>query len=73
MAQHGPRHTCGLVGQGHRRHVRMSLPGDAGDPATEPVVFVFCPGHHRSGTMDHQHSQINITPFTNAEQAIFIA
>jgi len=49
----------------------MSSSGDAADPATEPFVSVPGFSYHRSCTVDHQRSQIDITAYTNTEQAIF--
>ena len=72
MAQYGPRHACVLVGQGHRCHVRMSPCRDLCDPATERIIFMFRCSHHRPCTVDHQRSQVNITAFTDAEQAMLV-
>ncbi len=41
IAQHGPGHTCSLIGQGNSSHVGMAPRGDAGNPTTEPVISVF--------------------------------
>src|SRR5210317_1074080 len=51
----------------------MFLVRDVGHPAAEPIVFVFCSSHHRPGTVDHQRTKINITAFTNTEQAISVS
>ncbi len=48
----------------------MSFRGDTRKPATEPTVFVLCSSYHRSGTVDYQRTKIDITAFTNTEQAI---
>ena len=50
----------------------MFLVRDVGHPATEPIVFVFCSSDHRSCSVDHQRTQINITAFTDAKQPMFI-
>ncbi len=41
ITQHGPGHACGLVGQGDSGHIRVAPLRNAGDPAAEPVIFVF--------------------------------
>ena len=73
MTQHSPGHACVLVGQCHRSHVRMPPCRDLGDPATERVIFMFGSCHHRSGAVDHQHSQVSITALTNTKQAMLVA
>ena len=70
IPEHSPGHACRFVGQGHRGHVWMSSLGDLSDPATEPVVFVFCNSHHRSGAVDQQRTQVN-TPCVRIDVASF--
>ena len=67
MAQHGPGYACGLVGQRHGRYIRMAPYCDAGDPATEPILFVLGLRDHRACPVYQQAAQINITTLTDAE------